>query len=106
MSHRSLALQWYWYCILEQEGLVVEVGTGVTKGGANSLRALALLLCFFLVVKTSKMSCKKSCSCSSSGVAASLTCRMCNLMTSLIQLVKALHRARCSRGSYVKTAVA
>jgi hypothetical protein len=84
MSCWSSASQWYRYCVLEQEGLVAEARAGVTGGGADSLGALALSLCFFLVVKTLKMSCENSCSCSSSKLAASLTCRMCDSMISSI----------------------
>jgi hypothetical protein len=55
----------------------------VAGGGTDSSGALALLLCFFLVVNTSKMLCKNSSS-SLSGVTGSLTCRMCDLITSSI----------------------
>jgi hypothetical protein len=85
--------------------LEVEVGR-VTSSGADSSGALALLLCFFLVVKTLKMSCENSGSCSLLGLVASLTCRMCDLMTSSIQLVEALCRAMCGGGSCMKTMVA
>jgi hypothetical protein len=78
----------------------------VTSSGADSLGALALSPHFFLVVKTSKISYENSGSCSSSGLVASLTCRMCDLITFLIQLVEALHRAMCGSGSHVKTVVA
>jgi hypothetical protein len=38
-------------------------------------------------------------------VAASLTCRMCDSMTSSIRLVEALHSPRCNGGLHVRTAV-
>lgn len=77
----------------------------MARGGANSSGALALLLYFFLVAKTSKMLCESFCSCYLLELLAFLTCRMCDLMSFSIQLVGALHRARCSGGLHVKTVV-
>ena len=91
--------------MLACERLAAEAGARAAKGGVDSLGALALLPCFFSVVKTSKMSCENGCSCSLLGLLASLTCRVRDLMTFLIQLVGALHRARCSGGLHMKTAV-
>jgi hypothetical protein len=81
--------------------VVAAGGVGVARGGTDSLGALALLPCFFSVVKTSKMSCKNS-SFSSSGVIASLTYKMCNSITSLIQLVEVLCELKYGGGSCTK----
>ena len=65
---------------------MAEAGAGAARGGADSLGALALLLHFFSVAKTLRMSCENSCSCSLLGLLASITCRMCDSMTSSIHV--------------------
>ena len=68
------------------------VGARAAGSGAESSGAFAPRF-FFSVAKTLKMSCENLSS-SLSDVAASLTCKMWDSITSSIQLVEVLHESR------------